>query len=216
MAVAFDTASGSYDGGSVASITLNKTSSGSNRIAVIAYMPGGNVGDTSSGVTVGGNAATLVDKRAVNASQYVYLYYYINPPTASTAYVASSSVNTDMGIAVATYTGAKQSGQPDASVSSGATGNLTLTVTTVADNSWLVGAARNTGTGPMVVGTGTTSRDATNLLFTLADSNGAKTPAGSYSLEFTAAAGNSGGVMMSIAPAVDAAAVDALMFGHFA
>lgn len=91
----------SETGANAASINLNHTTSGSNRIAIIALMDRGNGSHT---VTYGGVAAT-----ASASLGYVQLFYIINPPTASTNVVATRSNNSStFYMWVATYTGADQ------------------------------------------------------------------------------------------------------------
>jgi len=209
-AIAFDAATSSYDGGSVSSITVAHTAGASGGIAWIGTMPGGNVGDTVTGVTVDGNAATFTVKKNSasigSGAQYIYLYYYVNPPASSVNYVVSQSASSDMQATIITYTAASQTGQPDSTTTGEIAGNLTLTTTTIADNSWLVSIARNSSLGPPNAGTGTTDRSTGPRLFAMGDSNGAKSPAGSHSMEWTAGAGTTMGAMASFSPSVAAAA----------
>lgn len=77
----------------------------------------------------------------------------------------------------ASYTGAKQSAQPDSSNTNAYTTqtNMSTSTTTVADNSWLVGVFRSSTTATAAAGT--TLRAGVNTTIQIGDSNGAKTPA---------------------------------------
>lgn len=205
-AIAFDAATSAYDALNVSSITVSHTAAASGGIAWIGTMPGGNVGDTITGVTVNGSAATFAVKKNSaslgSGAQYIYLYYYVNPPASAVNYVVSQSGSSDMQATVITYTGANQTGQPDSTASGEITGNLTVPTTTVADNSWLVSIARNGSVGPPGAGTGTTDRSTGIRLFAMGDSNAAKTPAGSHSMEWTAAAGTTMAALASFSPSL--------------
>jgi len=84
------------------------------------------------------------------------------------------------------YTGARQSGIPDAIHTTQTVNqqNLTETVLTVADKCWLVAFTDNNG-GTANAGANTVRRAAGGFPFDLFDSGGEKTPAGNHSLNFT-------------------------------
>lgn len=136
---------------------------------------------------------------------YATLFYLINPSTGTNNIVVSLSSSNLIATIGVSYTGAKQSGQPDASNTYGPTTATTdnVSVTTVADNSWGIMVGRTTGSGSIAAGTGTTlRRNAGAGTFQMFDSGGAKTPAGTLTLQGTHTSSSSVYSMASFAPAV--------------
>jgi hypothetical protein len=192
MAIAFDAAT---DGGSTNSATSwtfsHTVGVGSNRLLVVSVL-----GDVVSGanditgVTYAGQAMTLATsvQTGSGANRKTYLYYLLNPPTGANNVVITSTTAHFLGGNAASYTGVKQTGQPDATVSHGGSGSLssfTTSITTVADNSWAILVENSyTANNPPTAGTGLTRRvfDATFGANTIFDGNGAITPAGAYSM----------------------------------
>lgn len=205
MAIAFDTSTQKNEGSSVSSITFSHTCTGSDLVLLVACMAGGNVGDAITGVTYNGVAMTqLVKKGNGAANQFVYIYGLVAPATGANDVVVSQSDSSDMVAAAASYTGALQSGLPDATTSGAVTGNLTLSTTTVADNSWVFTAARNVNEGSPTAGTNITLRQDV-VQISAGDSNAAVTPAGSFSQTWTVASGETFGCSASFAPSLAAA-----------
>lgn len=123
------------------------------------------------------------------ASNHGYLYYLVAPTTGANNIVLTLSSSVDSACAATSYTGAAQSGVPDATFTDagdGSSNNFAMTVTTVADNAWLVGG-NNDLDAFCSAGANTTVRDANNPI--ISDSNGARTPPGSQSLNL-ASCGN--------------------------
>lgn len=187
--------------------TQAHTCSGSDRVLMVYVYAGS---DVVTGVTYNGVSMTFVQKQLMGgaaAGQYIYEYILAAPASGSNNVVVTSSANLGGYISAVSYTGAKQTGQPDNSAKQALTGVTTITtnLTTVADNCWLVGYAYHNGT--VVAGTATTLRGGSvNVLQTM-DSNGAKTPAGSYGLNTTRSPADfAGHVIASIAPVVSGSA----------
>lgn len=207
MAIAYDKSDGDYVASS-ATATVSVAATAANELAVI--LTTNNNGAALSSVTVGGAAATFVGQYAYAGSQRFSIFYYYNPPTSSTAYVATATNATnDTEIVVMLYSGAAST-QSHTPVTATNTGNVTASITTTVDNSWLVSLSRNTSSGPTGAGTGTTKRQddgvgdvtfSTVLLSSYGDSNGAKTPTGSYSMQWTAGGNNSYAFIWAISPA---------------
>lgn len=183
------------------SVTFSHTCSGSDRIlfvnAAAAYAGLGTV----SSVTYNGVAMTLIDFCNPQANFYQSLWYLVAPDTGTHNVVITGSggaVLTTGGSA--SYTGASQTGVPDSSAKATTIGtSLNQSTTTVADNSWVVGACI-TGATSITAGAGITSRselDSANGSTLLGDSNGVKSPAGSYSMTFTNGAADSMGMVMA-------------------
>lgn len=180
------------------------STSGSDRILNVYVYAG--AGDIVTGVTYNGVSMTFVSKSnslGAAAGQYLVHYILINPSTGSNNVVVSCSSNLGGYFSIVSYTGARQTSQPDASntQNSSSTTSLTTSVTTTADNCWLVGYAYHNGT--VVAGTNTTLRGGSVNVLQAIDSNGDKTPAGSHSLNTTRSPADFvTHVIAAIAPAV--------------
>ena len=160
--------------------------------------------DSVTGVTYNGVSMAFVRKVVMlggAAGQFIHLYYLINPASGSNTVTVTSSSNLGGYVSAVSYTGTKQTGQPDASNTGGSasTASLTTSLTTVADNCWLTGYSYHNAT--ISAGAGTILRGGSLGVLQTIDSNGPKTPAGSYSLVTTVGAADfAGHVMLSIAP----------------
>lgn len=205
MALALDASSGHRTTTTANSLTWAHTNTGSNRILVVgAFTDSG--ADDITGVTYNAVTMTQVGKRQGPTGQWTYLYYLIAPATGANNIVASFTGTADLAGFGISFTGAKQTGQPDASVTnSGASSPGTTTLTTVADNSRAVvifragagwTASTNSTLVPNTNSGGQQASDYIGAFYTNFD----KTPAGSLNMQATTAGTNWGGVMMSIAP----------------
>lgn len=206
MAIALDAAVNGGLGIGVTSLTWSHTCTGSDRILFVGAF-GDFATDAITGATYAGAAMTLVDKRQITGDRWVYLFYRIAPATGANNVVVSANASIAIGGDSASYTGAKQSGQPDASATNvaGAATSITTSVTTIADNCWTILLAKNNGGGDPSAGTGSTRRAFGNEMG-IFDSNAAITPAGAYSMQVTANSSNWAAVMASFAPATAAVA----------
>jgi len=218
MAIAFDaTSSSAAQTGS--SVTFSHTCTGTNLILIVGVTMASSVAKTMTSITYNGVSMTSVGAvdETTNQNRFSWLYYLIAPATgANNIVVTLSAAPTDFfSVAAASYTGVKQTGQPDASgtATSGSSvvSTISKAITTVADNSWLVGVSCNSAGGY----NGTNTPDAGSVfrlsvynrylagweLYFL-DSNAAKTPAGSYSLGYswTGITGKAQIIVASLAP----------------
>jgi len=207
MAIAFDNAAAGDGGGF--SYTVG---SGSDRILVVGVLS--NSGDgTFTGITYNGVALTegvFNDQTLSGANQRCSLWYLVNPDSGANTLVTQGTAGANNTLRVASFSGAKQTGQPDAT----ATGQETTVSTTVtaspalsvvAENSWVIAFVRNRAGGNDVTNnsgvTGTSRGGNPGPMYW--DSNGTVST-GSNTVSF---AGNSqtwNVVTMSIAPAVAA------------
>lgn len=134
--------------------------------------------------------------------EYQYMYTLVAPATGAHNIVITASATMDLIAASSvSYTGTKQSAQPDAytTVPVGTATSVTTTATTNYDNCWLAGFFVSDGGGGWTAGASTTLRDPTgNCIFL--DSNAAKSIPGSYSLIATHASNMLSGQMISIIP----------------
>ena len=208
MAIAYDSsAQGVTSSGNT--LTFSHTCSGSNRILFV-FADSVDGSKTISGVTYAGVSMTSIYNVGYNSNaRQIGLFYLIAPSTGANNVVITISGNTAFQIegCSASYTGAKQSGQPDANTDSLATGNVatrTVSVTTVANNCWLVGGAinvANTSAANTTIRQYNNNDDADAIF----DTNAAQTPAGnSYSLAVNAIGGSNNVPMLmcSFAPAL--------------
>jgi len=194
MAIALDTTT---DGGvaNVSTHTFNHTCTGSNLILFVGFRK---LIDDIIAVTYNGVPMTLVTKQQSTGSinDYIYLYVLVAPATGTNVVSISALTAGNIAAMSASYTGAAQTGQPDAfgsqataGVSSGNANGPTIT--TVADNCWLVLFSRKTAAGAIAASSGVTLRQhsETTLTRALLDSNGPKTPAGAKAMQSQASDG---------------------------
>ncbi len=160
-----------------------------------------NVAGTSAAPTFDGVALTQVQSVNNGIGYTTYSFCLVAPHagahTLSTGTAAGGSY-----VQVATYSGAAQTCTPDSS--STASGAVTVSTTTVADNAWTIMGSVGSGASAPNAGAGTTKRDSFTsggfLGAGLFDSNGAITPPGSTSLTETGSGGADAVWIVSIAP----------------
>lgn len=167
-------------------------SGGTGKILWISVL--GDNGDNITSVTYGGSSLTFSVKKQLNSgSQYVFLYYLLNPPSGSNSLVINTSSTCYAYGMYAVYSGTSITVGSNTVSGEVASGNLALTLTTQGNNAWLVSAARSVETGAQVAGSNTTERQ--DYATSIGDTNGAMTPTGSYSQNWTSDGGNKvGGV----------------------
>ncbi len=205
MAIAFDTASGSA-AGIANSLTWAHACTGADILWVGVTITTSN--DEVTGVTYNGVPMTLGLYDSFTWSKY--LFYLLAPAAGAHDVVVSVSAFRNIAAAAASYSGARQSGVPDATATASGVGvtSRTATLTTVADNCWSVlFAGDESADAETLAGTGSTRRfethgaafGANGAFF---DSNGAITPAGSYGMTFTQVSpATLHGIAASFAPA---------------
>ncbi len=166
--------------------------------------------DDITGVTYNGVALTQY-KKGTGGSGYgrPEIWGLVNPATGAHDVVISRTGTSGRLTGVASsYTGVAQSGQPDATGGNNGASVTTLTtsVTVVTADSWLVLAGDNSAENPSA-GAGTTIRQVGSDASYLADSNAAVGTGSQSLIVNTVGSSNFGTAMISIAPAVAAAAV---------
>jgi hypothetical protein len=189
MAIAYDT---STDGSSTSgtSLSFTHTTSGSDRILFVGVV-GDYTTDGVIGATYNSIAMTLVSKNngAGNFARWTYLYVLPNPNLGTNSVFVTTSSSQFIAAGAISYTGAKQSGQPDAFTNARDDGshNQTTSLTTVADNCWLVGMAHDDGTNANAGSPSVLRLQDSGFtgLWAWIDNNGPVTPAGSASLTWT-------------------------------
>ena len=202
ISLAYDaTAQGSVAG--APSLTFAHTCTGSNRILVV----GVNVSNTSitvSGVTYAGTSMTQITSQDVSTpATRIYLFYLVAPSTGANNVVISTSSSATITASSVSYTGAKQSAQPDASVKAAAS---SVSLSVVGSRCWIVSTAgAEVGGGVnFTAGSGFTLRQTVNNgghMNGLEDSNGTVS-SGANTVAFGITAGSVAAVIAaSIAPA---------------
>lgn len=134
------------------SVTFSHTCSGGNRILLVGITVNNN--DTISGVTYNGVPMTLA-KKSTFTSPAMYIYYLVAPATGSNSIVVSSGSSEFIRVSAVSYTGVKQTGQPDATDEESATATLvTSSLTQLVANAWQVGLVQGAHDGAVTAGSG--------------------------------------------------------------
>lgn len=200
MAIAYDTSTAGGNNGGGTSHTYAHTCTGSDLILFVAVATNQS-DDLISGVTYNSVAMTLVDKQQGTSTNYSYLYYLLNPATGEHNVVISATGTCTIYSDSASYTGAKQTGQPDSKGKGTATGaTLALSTTVVGAGCWLV--ASGCDFDGLAAGTGLTLRQ-TSGADAIGDSN-AEVGTGSQSMTWAVSTTTNptSGVICSFAPTV--------------
>lgn len=172
---------------------------GSNRILFVGVtisQTGSTV--TVTGITYNGVALTQVNTSAASTNRRADLWYLIAPATGANNVIVTLSGIPDgfFNAGVGSYTGAAQGSQPEASGVSGvpnasATTTTAKSLTTLTDNAWMVACAVDGAAANPVIDAGSFfrlsvyNRTGNGYELYFLDSNGAKTPVGSYSIGYT-------------------------------
>jgi len=193
------------------SLTFSHTCTGDNLVLLVGMIEKNGVAEVCTGVTYNGVALTKIGairQDGIGPGRWVSLWYLINPATGANNIVISFSESITARGHGCSYTGAKQSGQPDASGTQATSSDVATynhSLASVADNCWHLFIVHNKA-GVQAAGTGTTLRgvaDTSNIM----DSNSAKTPAGSVTLQATySSATGWGSVIATLAPYVEVGA----------
>jgi len=214
MAIAFDSMTESTESSNPA-ITLSHTCNGSNRILFVIGWVRGN-GNTVSSMTYNGVSMTQIGSQLDTGTgnhDKSFMFYLVNPASGTHDVSISFSGNNYCYAIACSYTGAKQTGQPDNSAdrTTKSETNSTVSLTTVADNSWVIMGWAGTGSSA-TAGTGTTKRNTVASNSDFFDSNGPITPAGSTSLVVIHSLDNCVANIASISPAISSGPVNISSF----
>ena len=207
MAIARDTSVNAGRSDLVTSKTWSHTCSGDNRILFVGVMALS--GDYITGVTYNGVSMTLIAKNNPGTAERMYLYVLVNPASGANNVVASSTTSDYLYAGSASYTGAKQSSQPDSNTSNSqnSTTSYATSTTSVADNCWGIELVRCFSTSHNNVSVGANTSLVTKIFdaLELVDNSSVapKTPAGTITLTSTTVANtNWYSIMASFSPAV--------------
>lgn len=215
MAIAFDSKTNFLYNASTATHTYSHTCSGVDRILFV----GVSVRDTRTvtGVTYNGVSMTQSGSLSTTTGIKNYLFYLVNPSTGSNTVSITQSASDTITSCSISYTGAAQSGQPDATSVGGPSSGVSYSqsVTSVADNCFAILYGDNNSGATLTAGSNTTIRNNCEVAFTgafLLDSTTAKTPAGTFTLAFTSASGSAAACMASFKPSVPISTGAAFLF----
>lgn len=192
-------------------LTFSHTVSGSDRILFVFGHDRSNTSTSVTGITYNGVAMTQINGVRCPTDRFMTLWYLIAPDTGTNDVVVTSSESTNLRFAAASYTGAKQTGQPDGSDTSTGTSVSTIStdITTVANGSWMIMFIKdNQGAITYTTSTGDTIRfntDAGGQAFM--DTGGAISPAGSNTMTMNGAGVNIGALAASFSPSETPAVV---------
>lgn len=213
MAIAFDTASGSHTT-TATSITWAHTCTGTDRILFVGYRCG--AAGAVTGITYAGVAMTRVASEVGAAN--VGLFYLINPASGANNVVISLGSSQFISGISSSYTGAKQTGQPDSSNTRNASGTTSgnISTTVVAPNSWTI-SVQKAASSAITGGTNATERaDGDNSEMNISDSNG-PLAAGSQTMQMTSAVNATWNqVIASFSPFVPDSGGSPIFFGNTA
>lgn len=199
MAIALDATAVSTDQ-SASPLTWNHTCTGSNLLLVVGITcVSQNIQPTVTAVTYNGVSMTKArgDQRSLATAETESSIWLLHGPSTGSNQISATITN--VGHAAggsASYTGAQQSDTADAvnGNTGTATGSQTVTLTTVSDNTWLFAVGVNAATVGPTMAANQTSRGTVSLassqpsVLRIEDTNGPKSPAGSYSIGMTVGA----------------------------
>ena len=200
--IAYDSSANGSNVNPGTSLTWSHTCTGADRILFVFTRGGNSEGDKVTGATYAGVAMTALSQSVTtpgSAQQKVRGFYLLNPALGANNVVVSLTSGFLAGVS-SSYTGVKQSGFPDSinTNTASSASSLTVSTTTVKNNSWTVlGAAGDY----FSAGAGSTLRISNSSLQVL-DSNGPKTPAGATSMAVNYNISDLGGIIVSFAPSI--------------
>lgn len=210
MPIAFD-ASVSGTGGTTSPRDHSHTVTGTDTILFVVTFSQGTV----SGVTYNGVAMTSLGTYGYTVpTGNGTMWYLINPTTGTNTVSITHSGSFTIGVS-ASYTGAQQSGQPDATIqtnTSNSTTTLTNNITVVKNGSWLLTGGVWEGAGSLSAGSNTFLRqDGSNPAVSLFDSNGDQSPGSKSQTTNGGAAANMAIGTVSFAPSGGSKAISTLL-----
>lgn len=206
MAIAFDSKTASTTSAS-ATLSFSHTCSGTDRILFVISTANGSA-FTTTGVTYNGVSMTKAHELRITTGPIQYMWYLLNPASGSNTVTITNSGSVTAGSAIS-FNGVSQTGFPDASSTNGsasATSSYNTTITTVADNCFILSTSRMNAGNTLSAGANTTVGNQAELTYFAGGacwySSAAQTPAGAKTLNVTCTAQDfDGGMSVSFAPA---------------
>lgn len=207
MAIAFVsyTAQATYGPGTTITNSLD-AGSAANRV-LICGVTGDTTSDLMTNATYNGVAMTKIGvvKNPGSGARYIYLWMLVNPASGTNdlVYTNSSSAYCFSGATVLSGVSAEDTTVSAKTKTAGSGSTYNHSITTVADNCWLVGFTSNNGNN-ISAGANTTLREA-SASSVRSDTNAAQTPAGAYALNWSATSAEWASVVTAVAPVAAAA-----------
>lgn len=192
MAIAFDNATAGGGVTAASTKTYSHTVNSNTDGILFVFISMANINDLLTSVTYAGVTMTRIAYQYNGASDQVYLYYLVAPASGANNVVITNSTTRNISSMAISYTGAKQTGQPDAfaiSTPSTAASTQTITTTVVGANCWVVGASYNDTTGQTPI-SGVTERafEDSRHYYSVGDSNGTVS-SGGYAMRWDTTSG---------------------------
>lgn len=187
---------------SVTSITFAHTVAGSDTALAVGAFENTSASNNITGVTYNGVSMTnVVNLSCGTGCGWVNGFFLANPTTGTNNVVVSADTTLFIAAMAASYTGVKQTGQPEANNSGTCTSctSLSTAVTTVTDNSWTFLFHANSAGTPSA-GTNSSRLDTSANGYGIFDSGSAITPAQSYNMQTTFSSASAGQLLFSFAP----------------
>lgn len=207
MDIVYDTVSNKSWTNGVTSITWSHTvAAGDNLLLTIGGMT--NSGTyVVTGATYNGVNCTLVDSETDSAGNKIYFFYLLNPATGSNNCVVSLSASRDLNGAGLSYSGVKQSAQPDSKAKAGTGASpYVLQTTSVANGCVAIGYFRSNG-GTYTTDPAMTRKNTDAVVDMRAyDTNSALSASATATITITSPS-NPMGVIATFAPATSGTAV---------
>lgn len=201
MAIAFDAATNGVPAFYFPTCTFAHTCSGADRVLFVSYQGDNGAADLVTGVTYNGVALTHVASFLNNNNRWIGLWYLVNPAAGANNVVITVSANSVLFPIAWSYTGAIAPEANATGTKAGGAGNVTLTVTTLTDQAWVVGAVVSSASGGgLSAGAATTERQDLGDIASY-DGNAPVSPAGSSTLTIATTAGLADGICVSLPPA---------------
>lgn len=201
MSIAYDN---STDGGNVTATSLTFAHTNTTLENRLLWVFIELLSDASSNkltsVTYGGAAMTVISSNAPDGSTTAYLAYLINPASgANNVVITRTDSNGIFGMA-SSYYASKQSGTPGGQTSNNGNPNVSLSVTTIAQDEWLFFGGYGSGSETITVTSGGVLRQGGNTRF-IGDSNTFQGAPGSKSVVIhTTGVNNINAILASFAP----------------
>lgn len=183
--------------------TFAHTCSGADRYLVVIA---GSQSTPPSTITYNGVAMTLISSMGSSTNTNVFVLAAPSLGTNNVSVTVGSAFPTRA--ASASYTGVSSTGNPDTSHATdtgGAAVTVTDTITTLTDNSYVVGFGYyESASGALTAGAGATERQNSGISvfyapFGIFDSNGVKTPAGTRAMTLNVSASSGRMILFQIA-----------------
>lgn len=183
--------------------TASQTISGSNTL-LVCYLQNNTGANNFTSATMNGVSMVNsgVNVQEGTTGRYTNMWYLYGATTG--VLTVNRSTSNDTWVVCESFSGVKQAA-PEASTTgsfAGGSGVKTTTLTTLTDNAWT--QLNQIGSRTVTAGTGSTFIVNNTAGYSIFDSNGPVTPAGSHSMSFTQSPDDiaQGTIMLSIAPAV--------------